>query len=208
MPGDFADVKLRVPESPVFIRTLAAPGAQPSPAPGRAMHTALQTGLPEVQQEAILTGAERVERENRWFTQTEKLVMAINEVASPSRTCLAWCRTALPKMPARPTFWRRAAPFSNLNPASRGGPGQVNIATSLLFSGISGSAAADIAAVVGMLVPAMERAGHKPEWSADITTSSAIIGPIIPPSIRMVAYGAMTGLSIGDLFLAGSCPVG
>lgn len=88
----------------------------------------------------------------------------------------------------------------------RGGLGQVNIATSLLFSGISGSATADIAAVGGMLMPAMEREGYKPEWSAVITASSAIIGPIIPPSILMVVYGAMTGLSIGDLFLAGIVP--
>lgn len=87
-----------------------------------------------------------------------------------------------------------------------GGLGQVNIATSVLFSGISGSASADIAAVGGMLMPAMEREGYKPEWSAVITASSAIIGPIIPPSILMVIYGAMTGLSIGDLFLAGIVP--
>ena len=88
----------------------------------------------------------------------------------------------------------------------RGGLGHVNVATSVLFSGISGSAAADIAAVGGMLMPAMEREGYKPEWSAVITASSAIIGPIIPPSILMVIYGAMTGLSIGDLFLAGIVP--
>lgn len=88
----------------------------------------------------------------------------------------------------------------------RGGLGQVNVATSVLFSGISGSAAADIAAVGGMLMPAMEREGYKPEWSAVITASSAIIGPIIPPSILMVIYGAMTGQSIGELFLAGIVP--
>ncbi|MCB1970793.1 MAG: TRAP transporter large permease [Geminicoccaceae bacterium] len=88
----------------------------------------------------------------------------------------------------------------------RGGLGHVNVATSVLFSGISGSASADIAAVGGMLMPAMTREGYKPEWSAVITASSAIIGPIIPPSILMVIYGAMTGLSIGDLFLAGIVP--
>ncbi|MEZ5652958.1 MAG: TRAP transporter large permease [Burkholderiaceae bacterium] len=88
----------------------------------------------------------------------------------------------------------------------RGGLGQVNVATSVLFSGISGSAAADIAAVGGMLMPAMRREGYRPEWSAVITASSAIIGPIIPPSILMVIYGAMTGLSIGKLFLAGIVP--
>jgi C4-dicarboxylate transporter, DctM subunit len=88
----------------------------------------------------------------------------------------------------------------------RGGLGHVNILTSVLFSGISGSAAADVASVGGMMMPAMAREGYKPEWSAVITAASAIIGPIIPPSILMVIYGAMTGLSIGTLFLAGILP--
>ncbi len=88
----------------------------------------------------------------------------------------------------------------------RGGLGQVNILTSLLFSGISGSAAADAAAVGSMMLPAMKKEGYKPEWSVVITAVSAILGPIIPPSLLMVLYGAMTGLSIGTLFLAGILP--
>ncbi|WP_413203359.1 TRAP transporter large permease [Rhodospirillum sp. A1_3_36] len=88
----------------------------------------------------------------------------------------------------------------------RGGLGQVNILTSLLFSGISGSAAADVAAVGSMLLPAMKKEGYKPEWAAVITAVSAILGPIIPPSLLMVLYGSMTGLSIGTLFLAGILP--
>lgn len=88
----------------------------------------------------------------------------------------------------------------------RGGLGQVNILTSVLFSGISGSAAADVAAVGSMLLPAMEREGYRREWSVVITAASAILGPIIPPSILMVIYGSMTGLSIGTLFLAGIVP--
>ncbi|UOM33250.1 TRAP transporter large permease [Acuticoccus sp. I52.16.1] len=88
----------------------------------------------------------------------------------------------------------------------RGGLAQVNIATSLMFSGISGSAAADVAAVGSMLLPAMKKEGYKPEWSAVITAASAILGPILPPSLLMVLYGAMTGLSIGTLFLAGILP--
>lgn len=88
----------------------------------------------------------------------------------------------------------------------RGGLGQVNILTSLLFSGISGSAAADVSAVGSMMLPAMKREGYKPEWSVVITATSAILGPIIPPSLLMVLYGAMTGLSIGTLFLAGIVP--
>ncbi|MEC5293253.1 TRAP transporter large permease [Aurantimonas sp. C2-6-R+9] len=88
----------------------------------------------------------------------------------------------------------------------RGGLGQVNILTSILFAGISGSAAADCAAVGSMMLPAMKREGYKPEWSVVITAASSILGPIIPPSILMVLYGSMTGLSIGTLFLAGVTP--
>lgn len=88
----------------------------------------------------------------------------------------------------------------------RGGLGQVNIVTSIIFAGISGSAAADCAAVGSMLLPAMAREGYKREWSAVITASASILGPIIPPSILMVLYGSMTGLSISTLFLAGIVP--
>lgn len=88
----------------------------------------------------------------------------------------------------------------------KGGLGQVNILTSVLFSGISGSAAADVAAVGSMMLPAMKREGYKPEHSVAITAASAMLGPIIPPSLLMVLYGAMTGLSIGTLFLAGILP--
>lgn len=88
----------------------------------------------------------------------------------------------------------------------RGGLGQVNILTSILFAGISGSAAADCAAVGSMMLPAMKEEGYKPEWSVVITAASSILGPIIPPSILLILYGAMTGLSIGALFLAGIIP--
>ncbi len=88
----------------------------------------------------------------------------------------------------------------------RGGLGQVVIFTSLLFATISGSAAASAAAVGGMLIPAMQRDGYRPEDAAVITAGAAILGPIIPPSILMVIYSSMTGLSVGTLFLAGILP--
>ncbi|HEX7076514.1 MAG TPA: TRAP transporter large permease [Hyphomicrobiaceae bacterium] len=88
----------------------------------------------------------------------------------------------------------------------RGGLGQVTVFTSLLFATISGSAAAGAAAVGGMLIPAMERDGYRREDAAVITAAAAILGPIVPPSILMVIYGSMTGLSIGTLFLAGVGP--
>ena len=56
------------------------------------------------------------------------------------------------------------------------------------------------------MIPAMKKEGYRPEWAVVITAASAILGPIIPPSLLMVIYGAMTGLSIGTLFLAGIVP--
>lgn len=88
----------------------------------------------------------------------------------------------------------------------RGGLGQVSIFTSLLFATISGSAAASAAAVGGMLIPAMRRDGYRAEDAAVITAGAAILGPIVPPSILMVIYASMTGLSVGTLFLAGILP--
>lgn len=87
-----------------------------------------------------------------------------------------------------------------------GGLAQTNIVVSVLFAGLTGSAVADTAAIGSMLVPAMEEEGYSSEYSAAVTASSSIIGPIIPPSIIMVIYGAVTGESIGSLFMAGFVP--
>lgn len=88
----------------------------------------------------------------------------------------------------------------------RGGLGQVTVLTSVLFSTISGSAAASAAAVGSMMIPQMKEDGYRAEDAAVITAASAILGPVIPPSVVMVIYGSMTGLSIGTLFLAGVGP--
>lgn len=88
----------------------------------------------------------------------------------------------------------------------RGGLGQVVVLTSLIFASISGSAAAAAAAVGGMLLPAMKREGYDEPYSVVIVASSAILGPIIPPSILMVIFSSMTGESVGALFVAGIGP--
>ena len=88
----------------------------------------------------------------------------------------------------------------------RGGVGQVTVLTSVLFSTISGSAAASAAAVGGMMIPQMKKDGYRGEDAAVITAASAILGPVVPPSVVMVIYGSMTGLSISTLFLAGIGP--
>ena len=88
----------------------------------------------------------------------------------------------------------------------RGGTAQVNVLASIFFSGISGSASADAAAIGSMLIPAMKREGYPPGFAVGITAASATIGPIIPPSIVLIIYGSMTNMSIGALFLAGILP--
>ncbi|WP_293857037.1 TRAP transporter large permease [uncultured Alsobacter sp.] len=88
----------------------------------------------------------------------------------------------------------------------KGGLGHVTVLTNVLFSTISGSAAASAAAVGSMLIPEMKKDGYKPEDAAVINAAAAILGPVIPPSVVMVIYGAMTGLSIGTLLLAGIGP--
>lgn len=88
----------------------------------------------------------------------------------------------------------------------RGGTAQVNVLSSIFFSGISGSASADAAAIGSMLIPTMKREGYSSGFAVGVTAASATIGPIIPPSIVLVIYGSMTNLSIGALFLGGIVP--
>ena len=88
----------------------------------------------------------------------------------------------------------------------RAGLAQVNIATSMLFAGLSGSAVADTSALGSMLIPAMEKQGYSRRFAAAVTAASSIIGPIIPPSIMMVIYAFVMQVSVGGLFLAGLVP--
>ncbi len=88
----------------------------------------------------------------------------------------------------------------------RGGLAQVNILSSMLFAGISGSAVADASAIGKMLIPAMEANGYRRSFAAAVTAAAAVIGPIIPPSGIMILYGFVMNLSVGALFAAGIVP--
>ncbi len=88
----------------------------------------------------------------------------------------------------------------------KGGLGHINVVASIIFAGISGSAAADSSALGAILIPAMAKEGYDRSYAAGITAGSSLIGPIIPPSIFMVLYGSMTNQSIGGLFIAGVIP--
>lgn len=89
---------------------------------------------------------------------------------------------------------------------ARGGLGLTNIAGSMLFGGISGTAVADAAAIGGVMIPGMTRAGYPADVAAAVTAASATVGPIIPPSVPMIIVGALSGLSVGQMFLAGAVP--
>lgn len=87
-----------------------------------------------------------------------------------------------------------------------GGLAAVTIVSAMFFAGISGSAAADTAAVGAILIPAMKKSGYDAEFAAAVQASGGSIGVIIPPSIPMIIFGFLTGASIGQLFAAGILP--
>lgn len=88
----------------------------------------------------------------------------------------------------------------------RGGLGLTNVAGSMLFGGISGTAVADSASIGGMMIPGMKKAGYPADFSAAVTAASSTVGPIIPPSVPMIIVGALSGISVGKMFLAGAVP--
>ncbi|MCW8345873.1 TRAP transporter large permease [Vibrio sp. ZSDZ65] len=85
----------------------------------------------------------------------------------------------------------------------RGGLSMVNVGVSMIFAEISGSAVADVAALGSILIPAMKKRGYSASFSAAVTSSSASLAVIIPPSLPMIIYGAMADVSISQLFVAG-----
>lgn len=90
----------------------------------------------------------------------------------------------------------------------RGGLGQVNIAASTLFGGISGSAVAEAAAVGGIMIPQMQARGYGTDYAVNVTSMAALIALLLPPSHNMIIYSLSGGgrISIADLFTAGIIP--
>ena len=87
-----------------------------------------------------------------------------------------------------------------------GGLAVMSVLASMIFGGVSGSAAADAAAVGGVMIPAMIKKGYDRSYAAAVIASAGTIGVIIPPSIPMVLYAFVSGVSLGDLFIAGIVP--
>ncbi|HCL79499.1 MAG TPA: C4-dicarboxylate ABC transporter permease [Synergistaceae bacterium] len=88
----------------------------------------------------------------------------------------------------------------------RGGLGLITILASAFFGAISGSNPATVAAIGGIMVPSMIKKGYPPDFAAAIAAAGGTLGVVIPPSIPMITFGVVAGVSIGDLFLAGFGP--
>ncbi|MCO5145358.1 MAG: TRAP transporter large permease [Aquamicrobium sp.] len=88
----------------------------------------------------------------------------------------------------------------------RGGLGHVNVATAIFMSAMSGSAVADAAATTSALVPEMRKRGYPAEYATALTAASSVLGPLIPPSIVMIFYGALMNVSVAALFAGGILP--
>ena len=88
----------------------------------------------------------------------------------------------------------------------RGGLGLVNVSSSMLFGGISGSSASDTASIGSILIPEMKRRGYPEDFAAGLTVASSTMGMIIPPSIPMVLFAVTAQVSVGKLFMAGVFP--
>ena len=88
----------------------------------------------------------------------------------------------------------------------RGGLGLVNISSSMLFGGISGSSTSDTASIGSILIPEMKRRGYPDQFAAGLTVASSTMGMIIPPSIPIVLFAITAQESVGKLFLGGVVP--
>jgi tripartite ATP-independent transporter DctM subunit len=89
----------------------------------------------------------------------------------------------------------------------RGGLGMVNVVASVFFGAITGTAAGASAAVGQIMIPAMKEKGYSPSFAAAVTSAGSSLGIIIPPSVPMILYGSISGLSVASLFLTG-VPIG
>ena len=88
----------------------------------------------------------------------------------------------------------------------RGGLGHVNVVTNTMMAGISGSSMADAAAIAKILVPEMAKRGYSPAFGCALTSASATLANLIPPSLGLIIYGALASASVGALFVATIVP--
>ncbi len=88
----------------------------------------------------------------------------------------------------------------------RGGLAKTGVISSMIFANLSGSSTADTAAIGSVIIPSMKERGYKAGFAAALIACAGTMGPVIPPSLTMIIYGSISGVSIGGLFLAGVLP--
>lgn len=88
----------------------------------------------------------------------------------------------------------------------KGGLAQVSVVANMIMAGMSGSAAADLAATGSLLIPAMIKRGYPADFASAVIASASTVGPVIPPSLPMVIIGSLVSVSVGQLFLGGVIP--
>ena len=88
----------------------------------------------------------------------------------------------------------------------RGGIGCVCVIANMIFAALTGSGAASISAIGGLVTPELKKAGYKPGFIAALIAGAGALGPIIPPSMNMIVFGSITGVSTGKLFVGGVIP--
>ncbi len=102
---------------------------------------------------------------------------------------------------------KRLVSFANVLVGwATGGLSMIAVVASMIFAGISGSAAADCAAIGSIMIPAMIRKGYAKDFTTALQSCAGTIGVIIPPSVPMVVYGVIASTSIGALFIGGAIP--
>jgi C4-dicarboxylate transporter DctM subunit len=87
-----------------------------------------------------------------------------------------------------------------------GGMAHISVLTSMFYGSLSGSAPATVAAVGGIMIPAMQKEKYSKSFSTAVNTAAGCLGVIIPPSVPLIIYGTTAGVSVGDLFIAGIIP--
>lgn len=88
----------------------------------------------------------------------------------------------------------------------RGGLSYVVVVVNMIMAGVSGAAIADAAAVGSVMIPSMEKEGYSRGFSAALNAAAATVGPVIPPSVGFVIYASVSGVNVGEMFLAGAIP--
>jgi len=139
----------------------------------------------------------------KWMSITSNMIGGINSFTILCIPLFLFAGKLMNKCGITDRLFRSARAIIGWVP---GGLGHVNVLASFIFAGMSGTAVADAAGLGQIEIKAMEDAGYDRDFSSAVTAASSTLGPIIPPSMPLVVYGMVSGVSVGALFIAGVLP--